>query len=92
MLCANRIVTILMPGSASARRLIKTSKEKKLFFDLTSGRTTKALILLDDDKLIGCALTPRTIAMRIQTNDSDELNEGENEHDHHQPVSEAAVA
>ena len=81
MLCANRIVVILMPGSASSRRLIKTAKEKKLFFDFTSGRTTKALILLDDGKLIGCALTPRTIAARIQSADNDENSEGDIDHE-----------
>ncbi|MBQ8615928.1 MAG: DUF370 domain-containing protein [Clostridia bacterium] len=41
---------ILIPGSASAKRLTKAAKEQKLFLDLTSGRTTKALILLDDGK------------------------------------------
>lgn len=81
MLCANRIVIILMPGSACARRLTKTAKEKKLFFDFTSGRTTKALILLDDGKLIGCALTPRTIAARIQSADNDENSEGDIDHE-----------
>ena len=81
MLCANRIVVILMPGSASARRLTKTAKEKKIFFDFTSGRTTKALVLLDDGKLIGCALTPRTIAARIQSADNDENSEGDIDHE-----------
>ena len=32
-----------------------------------SGTTTKALVLMDNGKVYGCALTPRTIAQRIQT-------------------------
>lgn len=42
MICANRIETILVPGSASAKRLIKASKDAKAYFDMTAGRITKA--------------------------------------------------
>lgn len=70
-----------MPGSASAKRQIKAAKEQKLYLDFTSGRTTKALILLDDGKLIGCALSPRTIASRIQAIRADEINEGDHDHE-----------
>lgn len=75
---------ILTPGTAIGRRLIKTAKSKSLFFDLTSGRTTKAIILLEDGKLIGCAITPRTLAQRIRTlgmNENTEEGEDENEAD-----------
>ena len=88
MLCANRIVVILVPGSANARRMIKAAKAKKAFFDLTCGRTTKAIILLEDGTLYGCALTPRTIAQRIQTNINEETLEEETEHEDHQSIGE----
>lgn len=83
--CTNRIEVILIPGSASAKRLTKTAKEHKLFLDLTSGRTTKALILLDNGKQIGCALSPRTIASRIQSITADENNEGDCDHENYSP-------
>ena len=54
-----------MPGTACAKRLLKTAKEHKIFLDLSFGRTTKCLLLLDGGKLVGCALTPKTIAARI---------------------------
>ncbi len=92
MVSANRIEAILIPGSASAKRLIKAAKERQLYFDLTSGRTTKALILLDDGKLIGCALTPRTIAARIHVNESEENSEGESDNESIEPVGEAVDA
>lgn len=41
MLCANRIEAMLVPGTACAKRLLKASKGKALYFDLTFGRTTK---------------------------------------------------
>ena len=85
--CADRIVVILIPGSASAKRLTKVAKEQKLYLDFTSGRTTKALIMMDDGKIIGCALTPRTIAERIQARNND-MPEGEEENEDHSAIRE----
>ncbi|MBP3653701.1 MAG: DUF370 domain-containing protein [Clostridia bacterium] len=47
--------SILMPLSSNARRLCKTAKDEKVYMDLTAGRATKALILLEDGKVYGCA-------------------------------------
>lgn len=80
-----------MPGSASAKRLTKTTKELKQYYDLTSGRSTKSLLLMDDGKLVGCALTPRTIAMRIHFTGED-IDEGEKDDENNDPVIEAVVA
>ena len=87
VITANRIEAILVPTSANARRLTKAAKEKKTYFDLTSGRTTKALIMMDDGKVIGCALTPRTIAERIQARTND-IPEGEEENEDHPAIRE----
>lgn len=84
VVCANRIEAILVPLSASARRLCKAAKDSRVFLDLTAGRTTKALILLDDGKVYGCALTPRTIAQRIH----DVIVEGESEDEDIEPECE----
>lgn len=84
VVCANRIEAILVPLSASARRLCKAAKDTRAFLDLTAGRTTKALILLDDGKVYGCALTPRTIAQRIH----DVIAEGESEDEDIEPECE----
>lgn len=45
MLCANRIEAILVPGTACAKRALKAAKDRNIFFDLTSGRATKSLLL-----------------------------------------------
>ena len=84
VLCANRIEAILMPLSANARRLCKIAKDEKVFHDLTAGRMTKALILMDDGKVYGCALTPRTVAQRIHN----AIIEGESEDEDIEPEYE----
>lgn len=67
--------------------MIKTAKDSNRFFDLTSGRITKSLILLDDGKLIGCALTAKTIAQRIHSVREDENSEGGSDNEDHSPIS-----
>lgn len=72
MLCANRVEAILQPGSASAKRLVKTAKDNKCYLDMTSGRATKCLLMLDGGKLIGCALTSKTIVSRLNNKDGND--------------------
>ncbi|MBQ3305345.1 MAG: DUF370 domain-containing protein [Clostridia bacterium] len=67
---------------------MKNAKEHKLHFDLSFGRTTKALILLEDGRVVSCALTPRTIGARIDAIPGDGIAEGENEHEDHQADGE----
>lgn len=50
-----------------------------MFSDLTSGRITKSLILLENGKVFGCALTARTIVQRVQDTDGAALDEGDDE-------------
>ena len=50
-----------------------------MHFDLSLGRTTKALILLDDGRVVSCALTPRTIGARIDAITGDGGGEGEDQ-------------
>ena len=65
MICANSIECIVTPGSAAARRLIKRAKESNTFLDMTAGHAIKSLILLESGRLIGSAISPRTVAARI---------------------------
>ena len=67
MICANSIECIVTPGSAAARRLIKRAKESNTFLDMTAGHAIKSLILLESGRLIGSAISPRTVAARIQS-------------------------
>lgn len=79
---SGKIQMILTPGTAVGRRLIKAAKDKSLYLDLTAGRTTKAIILMEDGKLIGSAITPRTLAQRIHTLGANEnIEEGEQENE-----------
>jgi regulator of extracellular matrix RemA (YlzA/DUF370 family) len=65
MLAMNRVVAILAPNSAPTKRIIQEGKNNGLLIDMTSGRRTKAVIILDSGHLIVAAITPETITSRL---------------------------
>jgi regulator of extracellular matrix RemA (YlzA/DUF370 family) len=62
----NRVVAIASPNSAPTKRTIQESKNRGLLIDMTSGRRTKAVIVIDSGHIILAALAPETIAGRLQ--------------------------
>lgn len=62
----DKIVAIVVPESAPAKRMIQQGKEKGLVVDVTHGRKTKSVLLMDNNQLILSAFTPETIAQRAQ--------------------------
>jgi regulator of extracellular matrix RemA (YlzA/DUF370 family) len=62
----NRVVAIASPNSAPTKRTIQESRNKGLLIDMTSGRRTKAVIVIDSGHIILAALAPETITGRLQ--------------------------
>ena len=67
----NRVIAIASPNSAPTKRTIQEGRSKGLLVDMTNGRRTKAVIITDSGHIILAALTPETIAGRLQTNRTD---------------------
>lgn len=65
VLAMNRVLALVTPGSAPIRRLIQESKSRGSSIDMTSGRRTKAVIILDNGHIVLAAITPETIANRL---------------------------
>ncbi len=63
----DKIITIISPDSAPAKRLIQRSKENERSIDATQGRKTKAVILTVEDYIVLSALTPETLALRFNS-------------------------
>ncbi len=72
VVAARRVVAVL-PGTTGARmafssptsRLIAAAREGGKLIDMTSGRRTKAVIVLDTGHIALAAVNPRTIARRL---------------------------
>ena len=65
ILAVNRVIAVVSPKSAPTKRLIQEGKAKGLLVDMTSGRKTKAVLVMDNGHLVLAALTPETIAGRV---------------------------
>lgn len=71
----NRIVAVVTPDSAPAKRLIQESRSKGLLVDATSGKKTRSIFIMDSDHVVITAVSAETALLRLEEND-DEANEG----------------
>ena len=75
----DKIVAMITPDSAPAKRLIQNAREKNYIIDATQGRRTRAVLLTEQGQVILSALVPETIAGRSRKNagtwEGEEANE-----------------
>lgn len=72
MVLDERIVAIVSPESAPAKRTVAEAKEKGRIIDCTGGRKTKCVIITDSDHVVLSALSTEVISNRLN-------NEGDGE-------------
>ena len=65
----DKILTIINPDSAPAKRMIQKAKEEERIVDATQGRRTKSIILTESGHIILSALQPETLAGRFNGKD-----------------------
>jgi hypothetical protein len=63
---ADKIVAMITPDSAPAKRMIQKAKEESRLIDATQGRRTRAVIFSENDRVILSALLPETLAGRMK--------------------------
>jgi len=66
VVAANRVLAIVSPDSAPVKRMIREANDAGRIIDMTYGRRTKAVIVLDTGHLALAALQPDTIAGRLR--------------------------
>ena len=65
MVAINKVVAVVFPNSAPLKRLVQEGKNKGVIIDVTNGRKTKAVLIMDTGQLVLAAITPETIAGRV---------------------------
>lgn len=66
IISTDKIVAIVSPDSAPARRLVQTARDEGRTVDATQGRKTKGIIITDHGTVVLSALLPETIASRCE--------------------------
>ena len=69
-----RILAVVNPGSSPIRKLKEEARVEKKLIDVTEGRRTRAIILLDTGHLILSSVQPETISQRLLTMDQEQKN------------------
>ena len=69
VVAAGRLVAVVSPDSAPIKRIIQDAKQRGNLVDATYGRRCKAVLFTDSDHIILSAISPETIANRIEEGD-----------------------
>lgn len=78
MVAAGKIVAVVSPDSAPIKRIVQESKEAGTLIDVTFGRKTKAVVIMDGGTVVLSAILPETVAGRFNGKE-DAANAGEEE-------------
>lgn len=62
---ANRIISVISPGSAPVKRIKEIAKDKGKLVDATYGRKTRAILVMDSEHVVLSAINPETISSRL---------------------------
>ena len=66
MVVAERVVALISPDSAPIRRLKDEAREAGLLVDVTLGRKTRSILIMDSRHVILSAIQPETITARFE--------------------------
>lgn len=71
LVAASRIIAVVSPDSSPVKRLIQDARDRSVLIDATSGRKTRAVLVMDSDHLVLSALTVEEIHKALQEEDHD---------------------
>ena len=70
MILDERIVAVISPDSAPAKRIVSEAKDSMRIIDCTGGRRTKSIIVTDSDHVVLSSLTPEALGERLNNSES----------------------
>ena len=79
ILAIDKAVAIVSPNSEPIRRLIQEGKVEGLVIDMTKGRKTKAVLIMENGHIVLAAITPETIASRLTASRTGSILKGQSE-------------
>ena len=73
LVSAGRVIAIVTPESAPIKRIVRDAKENGNAIDTTSGRKTRAVLIMDSGHIIMSSVQPETVAQRAMKEAIEEL-------------------
>lgn len=65
MINTEKMVAMLRPDSAPAKRIVQRAKEEERIIDATQGRRTRSIIIMETNQIVLSALMPETLTNRV---------------------------
>jgi len=75
MIAAERIVAIIGPESAPAKRLVQDAKDSGRTVDCSGGKKTRSIIITDSDHVILSSIQTETVTARIAGEESEDMDD-----------------
>ena len=66
MVNSTKILAMISPDSAPAKRMVQKAKETEQLIDATQGRRTRPVLVMENGQVVLSALVPETIALRTK--------------------------
>ena len=70
----SRILAVVNPGSSPIRKLKEEAKQAHRLIDVTEGRRTRGIIILDSGHLVLTSVQPETISQRLAALEREQAN------------------
>lgn len=70
----SRILAVVNPGSSPIRKLKDEARQERKLIDVTEGRRTRGIVVLDTGHLVLSSVQPETIIQRLAALDEDRRN------------------
>ncbi|MEE8471199.1 MAG: extracellular matrix/biofilm biosynthesis regulator RemA family protein [Dehalococcoidia bacterium] len=66
ILALNKVVAVVGLGSAPIKRLVEHAGGQGMLIDMTNGKKTKAIMIMDSGHIVLTAIGSKTIANRVE--------------------------
>ena len=73
VLAVNRVIAMVSPNSAPTKRMVQQGRTSGVLVDMTNGRRTKAVLIMDSGHIVLAAIAPETIAGRLTASRGEEV-------------------
>lgn len=69
LVSAEKIVCVVSPDAAPVKRMVQVAKDEQRAVDATCGRKTKAVLVMENGRLVLSSLLPETIKLRVDSSE-----------------------
>ncbi|MBO5109910.1 MAG: DUF370 domain-containing protein [Clostridia bacterium] len=75
LVAAERVVALVSPESAPAKRLVQEAKEAGRVIDCSGGKKTRAILMTDSEHVILSSLETKTVSARLSGDNENDTSE-----------------